>query len=103
MFRGGIAFTGLLVSLAGVSCSPAETGRPTDRASFAPAAIETVNINTATHEELMRVPFIGEKLADDILSFRESYGRFRRPEHLLLLDGFSDRRFREIRHLIRTE
>jgi competence protein ComEA len=64
---------------------------------------EAININTAGVEELRRIPNVGEKLAAGIIAFREKHGPFRRPEYLLLIDGVSDRRFREIRHLVRTE
>lgn len=64
---------------------------------------EAININSASKEELQRIPFVGEKLAEAIIEHRERYGPFRRPEHLLLIKGFSDRRFRQIRHLIRTD
>ena len=62
-----------------------------------------LNINTATAEELVTIPNIGEKLAVRIVEFRERNGRFQRPEDLLLVPGISDKRFREIRNMIRTE
>ena len=64
---------------------------------------EAININTAGVEELRRIPNIGETLASKIVKFREKHGRFRRVEHLLVIDGISDRRFRDIRHLVRVE
>ncbi|MEJ7846862.1 MAG: helix-hairpin-helix domain-containing protein [Pyrinomonadaceae bacterium] len=67
------------------------------------ASANAVNINTATAEELEKIPFIGEKLARDIIEHRGINGPFRKPEHLMLIQGISDRRFREIRGLIRTE
>lgn len=63
----------------------------------------TVNINTATAKELEKIPYIGEKLAQDIIEHREIHGPFRKPEHLMLIRGISDKRFRGIRGLIRTE
>lgn len=62
-----------------------------------------VNINTASAEELEKLPGIGAKTAQEIIKFREKFGKFRKPEHLLLIRGISDRRFREMRHLIKTE
>ena len=62
-----------------------------------------VNINTASAEELERLPNIGAKTAREIINHREKFGRFRKPEHLLLVRGVSDRRFREMRGLIKTE
>jgi DNA uptake protein ComE-like DNA-binding protein len=37
------------------------------------------------------------------VAHRETYGRFGRPEELLLVRGMSEQSFREIRHLLRAE
>ena len=62
-----------------------------------------MNINLANEAELMTLPHIGETLARRIVEFREHNGPFQTPEHLLLVDGISEKRFREIRPLIRTD
>jgi competence protein ComEA len=62
-----------------------------------------VNINTASAPDLQTIPHVGEKLAMKIIEHRRRYGPFRRPEHLMLIDGIGDKRFRKIRHLIRVE
>lgn len=64
---------------------------------------KAININTATAEELDKLPNIGEKLAAKIVEHREKFGNFRKPEHLMLVRGVSDRRFREMRNLIKVE
>ena len=66
-----------------------------------PASQPAVNINTADAAELSRLPHIGPALAEKIIEHRKRYGPFRRVEHLLIIEGVSDRRFREIRHLIK--
>lgn len=66
-------------------------------------AENAVNINTASAEELEKLPYIGAKTAQNIIEFREKYGKFRKPEHLLLVPRISDKRFREIRNLIKTK
>jgi competence ComEA-like helix-hairpin-helix protein len=66
-------------------------------------AAPTVNLNTATREELKRLPGIGDALASRIVEHRERYGRFRRPEQLLIVRGISERRFRELGSLITAE
>lgn len=63
-------------------------------------APDAVNINTADIRELDAIPNIGPKTAVKIVEHRERNGPFRRIEHLMLVDGISERRFREIRHLI---
>ena len=62
-----------------------------------------VNINTATADELERLPHIGRKTADAIVQFRAENGPFRRLEHLMLIRGMSERRFVELRPMLRVE
>jgi competence protein ComEA len=86
-----------------LSCS-AETRGPVDRPEKISAAAErSININTASAADLQTIPHFGEKMAMKIIEHRRRYGPFRRPEHLMLIDGIGDRRFREIRHLVRVE
>ena len=62
-----------------------------------------VNINKASRAELERLPGVGPATASRIVEHRESYGPFRRAEHLLLVRGISDSRFRELRPLITVD
>lgn len=62
-----------------------------------------VNLNTATAEELEKLPRIGKETAQKIIEHRENHGRFRRAEHLILVKGMSDKKFREIRNFVKTE
>lgn len=62
-----------------------------------------VNINTASMEELQNIPHVGESLAKKIIIHRETHGPFRRVEHLMLIQGISDKRFRKVRALVRVE
>jgi competence protein ComEA len=67
-------------------------------------SIETaVNINTASQSELENLPSIGENFARKIIEHREKHGKFRRAEHLLLIEGISDRKLRQIRNRIKVE
>lgn len=59
-----------------------------------------ININSASADELKKLPAIGDALARKIIEHREKYGRFRKAEHLLLLDGMSDEKFRKIRNSV---
>ncbi len=62
-----------------------------------------ININTASAADLEKLPHVGEKTALRIVEFREKFGRFRKPEHLLLVRGISDKHFREMRIFVKTE
>ena len=66
-------------------------------------AAPVININTASLETLEKLPRIGEKTAREIIEHREKFGKFRKPEHLLLIRGISDVKFREMRSLIIAE
>lgn len=62
-----------------------------------------INLNRASRAELERLPGVGPGLAGRIVEHRERHGPFRRAEHLLTVRGFSERRFRELRHLVTVE
>lgn len=62
-----------------------------------------ININIASVEDLEKLPHIGRQTAENIVKQRENFGKFRKPEHLLLIRGISDKKFREIKNLIAIE
>ena len=62
-----------------------------------------LDVNSASADELEKLPGVGRRTAEKIVAHRERYGRFRRPEHLILVPGISDKRFREMKGLIRAE
>jgi competence protein ComEA len=62
---------------------------------------DTINLNTATADELEGLPHIGRKTAESIVQFRSDNGPFRRVEHILLIRGMSESRFAELRPMLR--
>jgi len=62
-----------------------------------------ININSATVEELMELPGIGEKTAADIIKYREQAGGFRTIEDIMNVPGIKEGRFEKIRDKICTE
>jgi competence protein ComEA len=66
-------------------------------------AATLININTASAPELERLPGVGRGLAERIVAHRQQYGPFRRTEHLLMVRGISDRKFRQLRAMIVVE
>ena len=62
-----------------------------------------VNLNTATIEELIKLPGIGEVLGRKIIEYRERHGPFRRPEEIIIIEGFSERKYRPLVGLICVE
>ena len=63
----------------------------------------TVSVNRASQAELERLPGVGPVLAARIVEHRERHGPFRKVEHLLVVRGISERRFREIRALVSAD
>ena len=97
----------LLVSLAATSCAKrsranAPNAPPAEYASV-PSAAKRININTAPAKELEALPGIGKGLAERIVEHREKYGAFRRTEHLMMVRGISETRFRALRDLVTVE
>lgn len=64
---------------------------------------KTVNINTATAEELATVPMITEELAEAIVEYREEAGEFQVIEELLQVDGFDRKLLRRIKTFLLLE
>lgn len=73
-----------------------------DRALFTEAVSTEgrLDLNTATLEELMALPGIGEKTAAAILAFREEIGGFHYAEDLLRVRGIGSGKLNAIYDLI---
>lgn len=66
------------------------------------AAAGSININTATLDELEKLPHIGRKTAEAIVQFRTENGPFRRPEHLMQIRGISEELYIKLRPYLKT-
>jgi competence protein ComEA len=64
---------------------------------------EKLDLNSATAEELQKLPGIGEVLSRAIVDYREEHGPFRSVEDLLLVPGIGEARLDEIRDLVTAE
>ncbi len=56
-----------------------------------------VNLNTATKEELMTLPGVGESKADSIISYRQDKGRFKKIEDIMEISGIKEGLFQKIK------
>ncbi|MBR6091136.1 MAG: ComEA family DNA-binding protein [Anaerolineaceae bacterium] len=68
--------------------------------TLTPIAADMVNLNTADKKQLMELPGIGEKRAEEILKLREEKGGFSCREDLLEISGISERLLESIYDLI---
>ena len=62
-----------------------------------------ININTASRDELESLPQVGPVLAEKIIVHRTRYGPFRKREHLLIVEGMSEKRFDQIEEFIEVD
>ncbi|HEV7684366.1 MAG TPA: helix-hairpin-helix domain-containing protein [Pyrinomonadaceae bacterium] len=72
-------------------------------AEYRTGGTSAININTASKSELEKLPGVGTGLAERIITHRQQYGPFHRPEHLMMVRGISDGKFRELRTMIVVE
>jgi competence protein ComEA len=76
----------------------AVTGTPSPNAGE-----DLVNINTASLDELVKLPRIGEAIAQRIIDYRDDNGSFTRIEDIKNVTGIGESIFDEIKDLITVE
>jgi competence protein ComEA len=90
----------LILTIALLACSRPGQPAPETTARASQPGKSCVNLNTATAEELMSLPGIGEVMSKKIIEHRDRNGRFNRAEEIIILEGFSDNKYREIADLV---
>ena len=102
----------IILCCAGLAAAPgcvklprraASAGQQAARATPPAEGAPQVSLNTASREEIERLPGVGPVLAARIVEHRERHGRFRRAEHLLMVRGVSERRFLQLRPYLKAE
>lgn len=79
-----------------------ETQRPA-AAQAVPSADSRLDLNTATREQLLKLPQVGEALADRILAYRAQYGKFVTVEQLTDVEGIGEGLLQQLRGLVYVE
>ena len=86
------------------SADPSDTASAEEMpAPQTPTADAPLNLNTATKEELMLLPRIGETLAERILAYRAENGSFVSTEQLMDIDGIGEGTYNSLRDLVTVE
>lgn len=81
-------------TMPGISTVGASSG---DATAGSRSQTATVNINTATKEQLCQITGIGDKKADLILQYRQQHGQFKSVDELKQVSGFGDKSVEKIR------
>jgi competence ComEA-like helix-hairpin-helix protein len=58
---------------------------------------DCVNLNTASPQDLEQLQGVGTVLARRIVEYRERHKGFRRPEELIIVEGFSEKKYLAIK------
>ncbi len=59
-----------------------------------------ININTATVEELVVLPGVGDSVAKSIVEHREKNGGFKTTDDLKQVKGIGDKKFEKIKDMV---
>jgi competence protein ComEA len=79
---------------------PATASAFSDRQQEATPAKPTLNLNSATIDQLEALPGIGRKTAERILEHRTKSGGFKRIEELMNVKGIGEKSFLKLKPLI---
>ena len=77
--------------------------RVEEKAATAAEKSARVCLNTAAKEELLALPGVGEKTAERILAYRDTYGKFVTVEQLLDVEGIGEGLLEKLRPYVYVE
>jgi competence protein ComEA len=90
-----------MIPCAAAICLIAATPQVSDaQQEPAPAAKTTINLNTATVDQLATLPGVGQKTAERIVEYRTKSGGFKKVEELMNVKGIGEKSFLKIKPLV---
>ncbi len=92
--------TTFLAFVLAVLLAPAITLASPQAQDTAAAQRATINLNTATVDQLMTLPGVGQKTAALIIEYRTKSGGFKKIEDLMNVKGIGEKSFLKIRPLV---
>lgn len=61
---------------------------------------QIIDINAADEQELLLLPGVGEKLAENIVRYRNENGAFSSTDELMRVDGIGESKFADLQEII---
>ncbi|MGX1565297.1 helix-hairpin-helix domain-containing protein [Streptomyces sp. NPDC055506] len=86
---------------AGTGAGGTAAGGPAGGTAGGAMPAAPVSLNTATADQLDTLPGVGPVLAQHIIDYRTRHGGFRSVDELREVNGIGDRRFADLRNLVR--
>jgi competence protein ComEA len=102
MIKKHLALLALGTVLAGALAPAASAAPPDAKPAATSAAPSSVNVNTATMDELTALPGIGEKRAEAILEMRKQKGGFKSVDELTEVKGIGPANLEKLRPYLRA-